>query len=49
MSNEITKEPEIRFDGYEGDWEERKFENCFNFPVSTNSLSRAMDKVHIIV
>ncbi|EMF0383444.1 restriction endonuclease subunit S [Enterococcus hirae] len=24
MSNEITKEPEIRFDGYEGDWEERK-------------------------
>jgi Restriction endonuclease S subunits len=24
MSNEITKEPEIRFDGYEGDWEQRK-------------------------
>lgn len=27
MSNEITKEPEIRFDGYEGDWEERKFKD----------------------
>ncbi|EQA5380256.1 restriction endonuclease subunit S [Enterococcus hirae] len=24
MSNEITKEPEIRFDGYEGDWEQHK-------------------------
>lgn len=24
MSNEITKEPEIRFDGYKGDWEQRK-------------------------
>lgn len=24
MSNEITKEPKIRFDGYEGDWEQRK-------------------------
>ncbi|MGX7288970.1 restriction endonuclease subunit S [Enterococcus devriesei] len=23
-------------------WEQRKFEDCFNFPVSTNSLSRAM-------
>ncbi|MBB6643701.1 restriction endonuclease subunit S [Enterococcus gallinarum] len=27
MSNEITKEPEIRFDGYEGDWEERKLKD----------------------
>lgn len=24
MSNEITKEPEIRFDGYKGDWGQRK-------------------------
>ncbi|EAF6701686.1 type I restriction endonuclease [Listeria monocytogenes] len=23
-------------------WEQRKFEDCFNFPVSTNSLSRVM-------
>lgn len=27
MSNEITKEPEIRFDGYKGDWEQRKLGN----------------------
>ncbi|MBT1045637.1 restriction endonuclease subunit S [Enterococcus faecium] len=30
MSNEITKEPEIRFDGYEGDWEERKVGEVFS-------------------
>jgi len=42
LSNEITNEPEIRFVGYEGDWERRKFTDYFNFPVSTNSLSRAM-------
>ena len=29
MSNEITKEPEIRFDGYEGDWEQRKAKELF--------------------
>lgn len=29
MSNEITKEPEIRFDGYEGDWEQRKLGDVF--------------------
>lgn len=34
--------PEIRFKGFTGDWEERKFEECFKFPVSTNSLSRAL-------
>lgn len=34
--------PEIRFSGFIEEWEQCKFENCFNFPVSTNSLSRAM-------
>ncbi|HAP8278290.1 TPA: restriction endonuclease subunit S, partial [Enterococcus faecium] len=29
MSNEITKEPEIRFDGYEGDWGQRKAKELF--------------------
>ena len=36
------KQPEIRFPGFTDEWEQRKFNNCFNFPVSTNSLSRAM-------
>lgn len=35
-------QPEIRFPGFTEAWEQRKFNNCFNFPVSTNSLSRAM-------
>lgn len=37
-----AKVPELRFAGFAGDWEERKFDECFNFPVSTNSLSRAL-------
>ena len=36
------KVPELRFPGFTDDWEERKFDECFNFPVSTNSLSRAL-------
>lgn len=36
------KTPQIRFKGFTDDWEERKFDECFNFPVSTNSLSRAL-------
>ncbi|GMS49787.1 restriction endonuclease subunit S [Enterococcus gallinarum] len=40
MSNDT--QPEIRFPGFTDDWEQRKFEDSFNFPVSTNSLSRAM-------
>ncbi|RBS62870.1 hypothetical protein EB40_01488 [Enterococcus faecium] len=40
MSNDT--QPEIRFPGFTDEWEQRKFNNCFNFPVSTNSLSRAM-------
>lgn len=34
--------PDIRFAGFTDPWEQRKFEDCFNFPVSTNSLSRAL-------
>lgn len=36
------KSPQLRFEGFTDDWEERKFDECFNFPVSTNSLSRAL-------
>ncbi len=36
------KVPELRFEGFADDWEERKFDECFKFPVSTNSLSRAL-------
>ncbi|MDT2860987.1 restriction endonuclease subunit S [Lactococcus lactis] len=36
------KVPELRFKGFTDEWEERKFDECFNFPVSTNSLSRAL-------
>lgn len=36
------KSPQLRFEGFTDDWEQRKFEDSFNFPVSTNSLSRAM-------
>ncbi|MDT2858222.1 restriction endonuclease subunit S [Lactococcus lactis] len=36
------KVPKLRFKGFTDDWEERKFDECFNFPVSTNSLSRAL-------
>ncbi|MBM7544961.1 type I restriction enzyme S subunit [Weissella beninensis] len=32
----------MRFAGFADDWEERKFDECFKFPVSTNSLSRAL-------
>lgn len=34
--------PVIRFKGFTDDWEERKFDECFKFPVSTNSLSRSL-------
>ena len=37
-----AKVPELRFAGFADDWELRKFDECFNFPVSTNSLSRAL-------
>ncbi|MCT3073723.1 restriction endonuclease subunit S [Leuconostoc citreum] len=37
-----AKVPELRFAGFTDDWEERKFDECFKFPVSTNSLSRAL-------
>lgn len=36
------KRPQLRFEGFTDDWEERKFDECFKFPVSTNSLSRAL-------
>jgi type I restriction enzyme S subunit len=43
MSNKQKKmTPEVRFSGFNDDWELCKFEDSFNFPVSTNSLSRAM-------
>ena len=32
----------MRFKGFTDEWEQRKFDECFNFPVSTNSLSRAL-------
>ena len=35
------KVPELRFKGFTDEWEQRKFDECFNFPESTNSLSRA--------
>ncbi|MFK4957943.1 restriction endonuclease subunit S [Lactococcus garvieae] len=34
--------PELRFEGFADAWEQRKFDDSFSFPVSTNSLSRAM-------
>lgn len=34
--------PEIRFAGFTDPWEQCKFSETFNFPISTNSLSRAM-------
>ena len=34
--------PKRRFPGFTDAWELRKFDECFNFPVSTNSLSRAL-------
>ncbi|MBZ5950042.1 restriction endonuclease subunit S [Leuconostoc gasicomitatum] len=42
MQTKKRKSPSLRFKGYTDDWEERKFDECFNFPVSTNSLSRAL-------
>lgn len=39
---EGEKVPEVRFPGFIDNWEQRKFNDCFDFPVSTNSLSRAM-------
>ncbi|MHC5268904.1 restriction endonuclease subunit S [Enterococcus sp. LJL98] len=39
MVNKLT--PLIRFRGHTEDWEERKFGKYFDFPVTTNSLSRA--------
>lgn len=44
MSNEITKEPEIRFDGYEKDWEQRKFEDIA-IRVNKSSNSYSLPKV----
>ena len=37
-----SKFPQLRFSGFADAWEERKFDECFNFPVSANSLSRAL-------
>jgi len=37
-----SKIPALRFKGFTDAWEEHKFDECFNFPVSTNSLSRAL-------
>ena len=42
MTNKHKKVPELRFKGFTDDWEQRKFDDSFSFPVSTNSLSRAM-------
>lgn len=42
MRNLEKSMPVIRFKGFSEAWEQRKFEDCFNFPVSTNSLSRVM-------
>lgn len=44
MSNEITKEPEIRFDGYEKDWEQRKFTDIV-IRVNKSSNSSSLPKV----
>ncbi|WP_139125637.1 restriction endonuclease subunit S, partial [Enterococcus ureasiticus] len=33
--------PVVRFDGFSDAWEQRKLGESFDFPVSTNSLSRA--------
>ena len=34
--------PQVRFSGFNDEWVEKKFDECFDFPVSTNSLSRAL-------
>lgn len=34
--------PEVRFPEFSGMWQKLSFSECFDFPVSTNSLSRAM-------
>lgn len=39
MSNKRI--PAIRFRGFRGEWENNEFSRIFDFPVSTNSLSRA--------
>lgn len=36
----MTKRPQIRFNGYTDDWEQRKFVDCFDY-LQNNSLSRA--------
>lgn len=38
----VKNTPELRFKGFSDDWEQRKFKEFFDFPVSTNSLSRAL-------
>ena len=38
----FKKVPQYRLQGYTDAWELHKFDECFNFPVSTNSLSRAL-------
>ncbi|EAA0418268.1 restriction endonuclease subunit S [Listeria monocytogenes] len=44
MSHIKKYAPRRRFEKFSNadDWEQRKFEDCFKFPVSTNSLSRVM-------
>ena len=44
MPNKDKNIPKRRFKEFENAdaWEQRKFDECFNFPVSTNSLSRAL-------
>ena len=44
MPNKDKNIPKRRFKEFENAdaWELRKFDECFNFPVSTNSLSRAL-------
>ncbi|WEV44778.1 restriction endonuclease subunit S [Streptococcaceae bacterium ESL0687] len=34
------EKPQLRFKGFEGEWEEEKFDNLFDLSVPTNSLSR---------
>ncbi|GAW64974.1 hypothetical protein FC65_GL001753 [Ligilactobacillus acidipiscis DSM 15836] len=44
MADKQKNVPYRRFKEFENAdaWEQRKFDECFNFPVSTNSLSRAL-------
>ncbi len=42
MSEKNRKSPEIRFEGFSDDWEQREFTDMLNTNISTNSLSRDM-------